>query len=201
MHGQILINGVARSVSTVNIYGVSKLLMANSPLCVIILVFLRSTIVSLSLTLAFTSSLVPFGVVSFSLVFLLANLTGLLLSSWMGIIIFLVYIGGLMVMFAYFLAICPNQLVEFKKFTIRGAALVVVLGLLFFKVQVTVPQWRREGVSIAVLFAQEGVPLLLLLARVLFLTLVVVVKIVDLRRGPLRPFGKRKNEGKFKFTV
>merc|ERR1711976_671149 len=72
------------------------------------LLLLRVFIVAFSFSLFFTSSIIAFG----TLALLLAIAISLLLvfiSPWLGIITLLVYVGGLMVMFAYFLAICPNQ--------------------------------------------------------------------------------------------
>ena len=49
----------------------------------------------------------------------------------------------------------------------------------------------------AALFAPENIPLLVAVALMLLVTLVGVVKIVDIRRGPLRPFGARRVGGPF----
>jgi len=84
------------------------------PLPVMSLATLAAVVLTLSLSLVFLESLVAFGAISLLLVFRLRIYIRLALASWIGILVFLVYLGGLMVVFAYFLAICPNQKIEFK---------------------------------------------------------------------------------------
>lgn len=110
----------------------------------------------------------------------------------MGIIIFLVYVGGLIVIFAYFLAICPNQLIEFSGFRGLWLLMAFFMRIYYLKDCVVMFNPAHRAVSLGGLFAATGVPFLVLVAAVLFLTLVAVVKVVELRQGPLRPFVKRE---------
>lgn len=99
-----------------------------------------------------------------------------------------VYVSGLLVMFAYFLAICPNQLVNFNepvKVFLTGFVMygIVVRGFL----EPFVPL-ANVPFPIAGIFSSLGAVLLLLLGGFLLFTLIVVVKVACRRRGPLRPF-------------
>jgi NADH-ubiquinone oxidoreductase chain 6 len=48
------------------------------------------------------------GVIVWAVALMSALIMGLLVYSWFGYIIFLVYVGGLLVIFGYFAAISPN---------------------------------------------------------------------------------------------
>ena len=55
-------------------------------------------------------------------------LVGMTFRSWFGAISVVVYVGGLLVMFSYFLAICPNQPINVKA---RKLAILGLVGLGF----------------------------------------------------------------------
>lgn len=149
---------------------------------------LGACILALGVALPFVKSLVTFGVLCFLLVFLLSNVIRFCVTGWVGMMIFLVYVGGLMVMFGYFLAICPNQKVRFKhwRWVVSGA--VFVFGVLSVWGRVPWPIEFSMSPGMNVMFTEAGSPLLCLVAFILFFTLVVVVKVTEARKGPLRPF-------------
>lgn len=110
----------------------------------------------------------------------------------MGLIIFLVYIGGLMVMFAYFLCICPNQMIRFgrkDRYALVGGGTVGSMFVLGGELEV--PIRSVERMSLGALYRGARFSLLMLVVAVLLITLVAVVKVVDVKRGPLRPFTLR----------
>jgi len=153
-----------------------------------ILILLTSVVGTCAFLLTLTDSLVPFGIICFIFAFSLCNLIGLFICSWIGLIIFLVYIGGLIVIFAYFLAICPNQQIVFKWKRHGIVTFFLLRRLLTYRGKLTIPSWRQEGMSSTILYSGKEFSLLVLLALTLFITLVAVVKVVELKRGPLRPF-------------
>ena len=161
----------------------------------LVLFVLSSVVVSLSLGLVFVNSLVIFGIVCLLLVFFLCNLAGFLISSWVGLITFLVYIGGLIVIFGYFLAICPNQLIEFQGFRYWVAVAGLVIRLLCNYGKPVFTGWLDAGLSVEIFFRGGGVVVLAIVGCVLFVTLVAVVKVVERRRGPLRPFRSKGRHG------
>nr|WRW55920.1 NADH dehydrogenase subunit 6 [Thylacodes adamsii] len=118
-------------------------------------------------------------------------LSGLILSSWYGYILFLVYVGGLLVMFAYSASLIPNI-----KFGSLNLIYLVVYPLVFsclyfyFFVDSTqiisqhfTSQFKFFGMELA---SSVGISMLVGLAVILFLNLVAVVKICYFRGSALR---------------
>nr|YP_009192127.1 NADH dehydrogenase subunit 6 [Granata lyrata]ALK03371.1 NADH dehydrogenase subunit 6 [Granata lyrata] len=123
---------------------------------------------------------------------------GLMGSSWYGYILFLVYVGGLLVMFAYVSALAPNNF-----FTGLGS----LIGVLFFSVlglsygvscyvidQVAVVMGVGDIGKMKVLsdcgygiVLPSGVSVMVFLGLVLLVNLLAVVKVCYYQRGPLRP--------------
>ena len=54
----------------------------------------------------------------------LALQTAIMVPTWVGLIIFLIYVGGLLVIFSYFIAIQPNQQL--------GAPIIIFITLISF---------------------------------------------------------------------
>jgi len=128
----------------------------------------------------------------------LCTLTALTLSSWYAYILFLIYVGGLLVMFAYVAALSPNVL-----FTGGGPlalftmASVLLLILFFISPLPDLP--RLTSVEAAALFkslktsgtqlVSEGSAFVLIgLGLILLINLVAVVKICYYQHASLRPF-------------
>ena len=150
-----------------------SLILANSPLLLGLWILLLATTISI--------------------------LIGLISSSWLGFFIFLIYIGGLLVIFAYFVALSPNQL--FYTTIIFGLSILTLprvylaslpsnalSNLDFNSLQVSIP--------ITSLLTNQNISIYLFLAIVLFLALVAVVKISTISAGPLRPFNYDKTYSK-----
>lgn len=75
---------------------------------------LATSLVALSTRLFFRSSPIALGLIALLIAFTTGAILLSLLTSYFGMLAILVYVGGLLVTFAYFLAICPNQLIAFK---------------------------------------------------------------------------------------
>nr|YP_003204739.1 NADH dehydrogenase subunit 6 [Fusiturris similis]ACF04846.1 NADH dehydrogenase subunit 6 [Fusiturris similis] len=129
---------------------------------------------------------------------LMCYTSAMLLSSWYGYILFLIYVGGLLVMFAYVAALSPNVLFG------KGAPLVlfVLSAVLMILVTYLVPlvdlssitdyknfnelkNLKTYGVE---LVSPHMASILIGLAVILLINLIVVVKICYYQRAPLRPF-------------
>lgn len=147
---------------------------------------LTTLIFSLSTALLFASTPIILGLLCLIIAFSTAALLASLFSSWFALIALLIYVGGLLVIFAYFLAICPNQLIALK------TPFLVFLSTFALFLILAPSHFQTPTLSIPTplvnIFLPAHTTLLVLLALLLLLTIIVVVKITQRNRGPLRPF-------------
>jgi len=150
----------------------------------------------IALTLSFTFSIIltgsPLLLGAWILItaLLMSIFVGLTTLSWVGFLIFLIYVGGILVIFAYFTAIQPNQYIQ-----INNILLTLIFTYLLFFIILMSPYFTLLininipfTTSILTLYALPNIPVLIFLATMLFLALVAVVKVSKSTLGPLRPF-------------
>ena len=128
----------------------------------------------------------------------LCTLTALTLSSWYAYILFLIYVGGLLVIFAYVAALSPNVL-----FTGGGPLALFVaasglLSILFFisplpdlprlESAQTISLFKGLKASGTQLVSEGSAFILIGLGLILLINLVAVVKICYYQHASLRPF-------------
>lgn len=127
---------------------------------------------------------VLFGVCALAMMCLCALLVGLAVGPCLGMLVFLLYVGGLMVVFRYFLAISPNLRVRRG-----GGGLWVGVGLaLFLSPLVGRAETRGGGLvggEVGALYREAGV---VWLGVYLLIALLGVVVLVGSGQGPLRPY-------------
>nr|QGZ10014.1 NADH dehydrogenase subunit 6 [Eisenia nordenskioldi nordenskioldi] len=110
------------------------------------------------------------------------------ISSWFAFLIFLIYVGGMLVMFAYFLALTPNQQILNPNNTIYSLFSMTTLSFLTYYIDIKIPPMMEFYQGNTLLYLKPTAPFLILLAMVLLLTMIIVVKLTTLSKGPLRPF-------------
>nr|ANH54153.1 NADH dehydrogenase subunit 6 [Nassarius succinctus] len=129
---------------------------------------------------------------------LMCFISAMMLSSWYGYILFLIYVGGLLVMFAYVAALSPNIL--FGKGTPMFFFLIMILpmSVIFY----FLPLIDIASISYLSIFndmkvlkiygiemvAPQMISILIGLAIILLINLIVVVKICYYQQASLRPF-------------
>nr|BDE56982.1 NADH dehydrogenase subunit 6 [Travisia sanrikuensis] len=112
------------------------------------------------------------------------------INSWFGLIFFLIYIGGLLVMFAYFVALTPNQ-----QFSLMAPTLFFILSSLAI-IFIFFNNFNFNNMNLdyinslpqLLIYSSSNAPILIILALLLFLALITVVKIASRNGGPLRPY-------------
>lgn len=146
------------------------------------------TIIATTFTLYLASTPIVLGVNILIMALLLASTFASFLSSWFAFLIFLIYIGGILVIFAYFLALTPNQ--QISNFNIIPYALITLLtfSALTYTTNIKIPTFSDISQGNSILYMSRTAPFLILLALILLLTIVIVVKLTRRSRGPLRPF-------------
>ena len=111
------------------------------------------------------------------------------LLSWFGFLIFLIYIGGILVIFAYFSALQPNQHLKILPITITLLLVFATLILFIPSLPNSLPLLNAPKITqILLILSWHTTPIYIILALILFFALVAVVKITAISRGPLRPF-------------
>nr|AIL54892.1 NADH dehydrogenase subunit 6 [Spirobrachia sp. YL-2014] len=150
---------------------------------------LFSSLISLLMSFALISN--P---MSLSLnILILAFISSILISffsSWMAILMFLIYISGMLIMFIYFAAISMKKKMEF----INSFPMMIFI---FFNFLIFYP---FSNLSLNYMFDLKLIPssiylllnsnynMLIFLIMFLFLSLIIVVKIIFSNKSPLRPF-------------
>nr|YP_010373149.1 NADH dehydrogenase subunit 6 [Hyperhalosydna striata]QTZ18395.1 NADH dehydrogenase subunit 6 [Hyperhalosydna striata] len=158
------------------------------------LLFISSSLfISLSLSLILASSPLSMGLWVLLIALAAAFFVGVMFNSWFSFIIFLIYIGGMLVMFAYFAALTPNQplgllsMLLASMFTLLLILLILIL-VTFSSPNLFSPMMPNPVNGISILYSPSNSYILLLLASILFFVLVAVVKVANINKGPLRPF-------------
>lgn len=143
-------------------------------------------LLTLSFSLLLTSN--PF-IIALSILLIaiiVASIFSLLISSWFAFLIYLIYVGGILIIFSYFLALTPNQ-------PIYPSHVPILLStfLLFLIFSLSLDIWSPSfsiKPQIASLYLYSNCPILILLTLILFLTIIIIVKLSSLSKGPLRSF-------------
>nr|AVW86207.1 NADH dehydrogenase subunit 6 [Pisione sp. YZ-2018] len=151
---------------------------------------LLSLMFAISFTLILASSPLTLGLWILFFALVISFNIGFMMSSWFAFIIFLIYVGGMLVMFAYFSALSPNQPLHMLKMLFM---LLTTIGLIMF---MSLPfnslsfSFSNPTVSLSImsLYITSNIPILLFMALVLFFILVAVVKIASINSGALRHF-------------
>lgn len=146
------------------------------------------TILSITIVIVLSPSPLNTGLWIILTTFIISSALAITTPSWFPFLLFLIYVGGLLVMFAYFVSIQPNQQMSTLKILVTIAlsqALIIPLTINF-----TIQPTRHQTypLSILELLLSQNTQILIFLGLILFLALVVVVKITKIFIGPLRPF-------------
>nr|YP_010241784.1 NADH dehydrogenase subunit 6 [Varicospira cancellata]QTI82472.1 NADH dehydrogenase subunit 6 [Varicospira cancellata] len=163
-----------------------------------------STTLLLSITMAMIMLLplmkqpLSLGLVIMISTLMMCMLSALFVSSWYAYILFLIYVGGLLVMFAYVAALSPNTL--FKKnypFIMFLLSIPMIMSIFYFHSfldlnSTTYVSSFSENKYLKTygtqLVSPNMISVLIGLALILLINLVVVVKICFYQYAPLRPF-------------
>lgn len=154
--------------------------------------FILAFIVTVILLLPLSTSPIDIGAWIFLLTLIASAFIGLATSNWFGLIIFIIYIRGILVIFSYFVASAPNQIINISINALVGLLIfIVIFSILYLNHQFifTAPtQAPAETYSFAILYTFTQGPVLLFLAALLLNTLICVAKVANRIEGPLRPF-------------
>nr|QOW07332.1 NADH dehydrogenase subunit 6 [Costapex baldwinae] len=136
-------------------------------------------------------------VVMFSTLFM-CMISALMLSSWYGFILFLIYVGGLLVMFAYVAALSPNVLFGGGYPVMIMFLVLIPMTFIFYSYYLTdLPSlgYLTDFLNLKFLkmygtemVSPQMISILVGLAIILLINLVVVVKICYYQHASLRPF-------------
>jgi hypothetical protein len=93
----------------------------------------------------------------------------------------------MLVIFAYLVALTPNQ--QINLITLVPLIFLFTVSFLFMFIYKITPTISSLNIKfIYTFYLTNNVPLLLILALILLFTIIVVVKLVTNNKGPLRPF-------------
>nr|YP_010502885.1 NADH dehydrogenase subunit 6 [Exitianus nanus]UXD78662.1 NADH dehydrogenase subunit 6 [Exitianus nanus] len=113
-------------------------------------------------------------------------------SSWIPMVMFLMFIGGLLILFMYMSSIASNEKFtpNIKMLTIMIIALVIPLEELMTEVSnnniMAESYLTKESTSMTKIYNKKTMWITIMLFLYLFLTMIVVSKIIKIHKGPLR---------------
>lgn len=155
------------------------------------IILLISTSIALSFPIALTPSNAAIWILSMA--FILTVNFSINYRSWISLIIFLIYIGGILVIFSYFSALSPNYIISNNTLIFATAYSLLIITTLFLRSKIhiinitNIPSTSHSIIISSIYFPRTSI-ILLITALILFFTIIRVVKISKRNIGPLRPF-------------
>nr|YP_009001917.1 NADH dehydrogenase subunit 6 [Neochauliodes bowringi]AFB20499.1 NADH dehydrogenase subunit 6 [Neochauliodes bowringi] len=134
---------------------------------------------------------------------LISLITGFMLQTfWFSYILFLILLGGMLILFIYMTSLASNELFSFSmKSLLMNLISLLIMMILYFTytpyinmLNLDMSQFNlysiysENNVELLKLFNFPTMNLTLMLVNYLFLTLIIVVKITNINQGPLRQF-------------
>nr|YP_010010536.1 NADH dehydrogenase subunit 6 [Nereis zonata]QOH99542.1 NADH dehydrogenase subunit 6 [Nereis zonata] len=149
------------------------------------LLMMNSIIVTLFISCLSSISPISLGTVVLSTALFVATTLSILSTSWFGLITFIIYVGGMLVMFAYFAALQPNQQIINWTWIMLPITLITTIMIISGPNSLS---WIPHMINTSELYQTNTYVIPVLMALILFLALIMVVKTSRADEGPLRPF-------------
>nr|YP_010875367.1 NADH dehydrogenase subunit 6 [Pycnoscelus surinamensis]WGW15114.1 NADH dehydrogenase subunit 6 [Pycnoscelus surinamensis] len=127
---------------------------------------------------------------------MISVITGMMTQSfWFSYVLFLIFLGGMLVLFIYVTSLASNEMFSMSMKILVSSILISMSIMIFMKMQLSIK--NQETMSFLINNSMTHIPLIklystptsvitILLATYLFLTLIAVVKITNIFKGPLR---------------
>nr|QLY89759.1 NADH dehydrogenase subunit 6 [Piscicola geometra] len=117
---------------------------------------------------------------------MMSVLMSMMMSSWYAMLMYLIYIGGMMVMFSYFIALSPNQNLKTKQYF--NTIMVTIIFMTPMILMMKNIMLNNQEIKVYDLYMMDMKSITMLLILILLMMLLVIVKMVKISKGPLRPF-------------
>lgn len=147
--------------------------------------------IAISLSITILTCTNPFSI-TITILLVALSISGLyatLYSSWLAFLLFLIYVGGILVIFSYFLAIIPNQHQFNYYLTIIPLLSITIFTLFSIFISDTWTSSIPNYSSLTtIIFNPYNLSTLILLVLILLFTIIVVIKACKIEKGPLRSF-------------
>lgn len=108
------------------------------------------------------------------------------LSSWYAIILFLIYVGGLLIIFSYFVRLRSNDPIILK----RKIHFIIIPTILYKSLNLQISSNLYNNSQINILYKPINIITILLITIALLVIIIIVIKIVKSNNGPLRGFNQ-----------
>ena len=163
------------------------------------IILLISTSIALSFPIALTPSNAAIWVLFIA--FILTINFAINYRSWISLIIFLIYIGGMLVIFSYFSALSPNTIIPNNPLIFASIYSLIIISALFLISKIHITNFTSSpsashSITISSIYFPRTSIILIITALILFFTMVRVVKISKRNIGPLRPFAYEPTHSK-----
>lgn len=156
-----------------------------------LMLFMKSFLFSILVLIPVLVQPLRLGLAVMAVSVILSGIIGFMFVSWFGFLLFLIYVGGLLVMFAYVVVLIPNNNFFPKKGFLYFLFSFFMFSVCFSFVRVVFPNIERYLIiqdAASLLVSDYSSIVFLFLALILFFALLVVVKVCYFHGGPLRPF-------------
>nr|YP_009938351.1 NADH dehydrogenase subunit 6 [Lethe oculatissima]QNU07770.1 NADH dehydrogenase subunit 6 [Lethe oculatissima] len=170
--------------------------------------FLSSMVILVSIFMFFINHPISMGLLILTQTLFICLLLGMLINSyWFSYILFLVFLGGLLVLFIYISSIASNEFMNItfiNKFIIIAPLLILILtfmlknnlnwlNLSFNEDMINFNNmflfsYNENNINLFKLYNNQTYLLMITMIIYLFITLIAVVKITNIFFGPLRSF-------------
>nr|YP_004425038.1 NADH dehydrogenase subunit 6 [Utterbackia imbecillis]ADL62630.1 NADH dehydrogenase subunit 6 [Utterbackia imbecillis] len=146
------------------------------------------------LSMALPMHPLPLGIMVLLLAFLNCTIVATI-SPWYSYMLFFIFIGGMLVMFAYIASLSPNMTFSVNN-PLMPLLLTTLLLMSYKNMTLTSSSWINtdinSGISnttqtLSFLYTQNGVICVIILACMLLFALILSVKICKPKEGALRP--------------
>lgn len=113
-------------------------------------------------------------------------------TRWFSYILFLIFLGGLIVLFIYITSLASNELIRLKIITLPNSIFIPIILVFFIIINVDFQEFKESGTRFLItktfnfLYRWNNCILLTTSILYLFLTLVIVVKISNKFEAPLK---------------
>nr|YP_009045205.1 NADH dehydrogenase subunit 6 [Athyma kasa]AHA03530.1 NADH dehydrogenase subunit 6 [Athyma kasa] len=170
--------------------------------------FLSILLISISIFLYFINHPLAMGLLILTQTLLTCLISGMLINTyWFSYILFLIFLGGLLVLFIYVSSVASNEL--FKIHLISKFSFIYILFIMFFSIffknnltwmnfffndeminlfNSTLFFNNEYNFNLSKLYNNQNFWMVIMLIVYLFITLIAIVKITNIFFGPLRSF-------------